>query len=333
MVRPGLLTAVFTALMVVGAPATQARDFDLQISSAQVQKLGTAKVQEAGNNNAQVGDKPVIFVHGLNPFGGLGVPCNLNWDSIKNALASWGWDAGSLVDTKYYVGDSSCDQSIDHHGSHNRHKGNNRWWTFGFNHSYIDTGSHNHDTPIEHVGYHLAWYIYDHYTSQGQPIDVVAHSMGGVVIRYALTKLEQQHSDFPPELLIEDVVTLETPHDGGYLSILCGWSTQCLELFPGSSFISGLSENPQASAGTDWTTIGSYWDPLVPHDSADGMSGAAHRLTYSWPIYEHILPLWDTSLTTDAQFDLSEAGQAWQRVNNGPRSVHKIALALSSSAD
>lgn len=300
--------------------------FAAVVSPAWAHEAAKPGSSDAGSDASQA--NPVVFVHGLNPLGGIGVPCSLNWDPMKDALRDWGWQ-GELVDTKYYAGDSSCEHSLDHHGSHNAHLGNNKWWTFGFNHALTDTSSHNHDTPIEHVAYHLAWFLYDHYTSQGRTVELVSHSMGGVATRYALTKVEQHHAAFPPSLLVEDSITLETPHDGAYLSFLCGWSTQCLELLPGSGFLDSLGENPQGAQGTDWTAIGSYWDPLVPADSADGMS-AAHRVTYSSPAYEHILGLWDDSLDLDGSVDQSEDGGPWQRANGYPHSLNRINMALTS---
>ena len=274
-------------------------------------------------------DKPVVFVHGVNPFGGFGYPCPASWGPMHDAFEQWGWNGLPLVGMKYYAGDSFCEDDLDHHGSHNTHYGNNNWWSFRFNHARFNPNSHSNHTPIEHLGYHLAWTIYDHYTSQGQEVDLVGHSMGGLIIRYALTKQEEQHPDFPPELKVEDVATLETPHAGVSLTIFCGWSKQCREMFPGSSFLEDLGDNPQVGNGTDWTTIGSYHDPLVPAESAVAM-GAAHRLKYSAPFYEHLLPLWDTSDSRDADFDYSENGGQWQQELNGARSVRKIDLALSS---
>ncbi|HYV00871.1 MAG TPA: hypothetical protein VEM93_00790, partial [Actinomycetota bacterium] len=120
---------------------------------------------------------------------------------------------GPLDSLGFYALDSKCDDTIDHDGSHDRHFGNNNWWQPGrYNHSWLDASSHSADTPLEHLGYHLAWYIYDHYTVDGQTVDLVGHSMGGLIIRYALTKAEEHDPDFPPGLLVEDIVTLETPH-------------------------------------------------------------------------------------------------------------------------
>lgn len=288
-----------------------------------------ASVSQAAGNGR---DKPIIFVHGLNPLAGAGYPCPASWGPMQDAFRQWGWDGEPLVGVKYYAGDSFCEDDIDHHGSHNAHYGNNRWWSLGFNHDRLNPNSHDDDTPIEHLGYHLAWTVYDHYTSQGQPVDLVGHSMGGLIIRYALTKQEQRHPDFPPNLLVEDVVTLESPHDGVSLSIFCGWSKQCREMIPGSRFLNGLGENPQVGEGTEWTISGSYWDPLVPADSAVAMD-AAHRVKYSWPLYEHLRPLWDSSDTRDADFDFSDTGSPWQQEQNGPHSVRLTDLALSSDGE
>lgn len=298
----------------------------LLVVSASAQAAKTARL---GADQASR-DNPVILVHGLNPVGGWGYPCPLNWGTMQDALRGWGWTSQPIDGVKYYAADTFCEGEIDHHGSHNRHYGNNKWWTRGFNHSLIPPNSHTSDTPIEHLGYHLAWYIYDHYTSQGKTVDLVGHSMGGLIIRYMLTMEEQHNADFPSTLRIGDVVTMETPHAGAWLSFFCGWSTQCQEMFPGSSFLNKLGSNPQGTGGTDWTAIGSYWDPLVDEETAVAM-GAAHRLKYSYPIYDHLYPLFDTSESYDADYDHSESGGPWQQEYDGPHYLKEVDRALAGS--
>lgn len=267
-------------------------------------------------------DKPVIFLHGLNPIGGLGWPCPLAWQPMEDAMIGWGWNRDSMVDVKYYANDSDCTASIDGHGSHSAHNGN------AGNHDFFNPSSHTADTPIEHLGYHLAWFIYDNYTSNGQAVDLVGHSLGGLIVRSMLTDEERQDPDFPPELLVEDAVTLETPHGGVWLTALCGFTRQCRQMIPGSRFMRSLAQNPQGSGGTDWTAVGSYLDPLVPASTAVNM-WARHRLKYSSPIYEHVLPLWDQSDSRDAHIDRSENGGGWTRVTNAPHSIRETDLALT----
>jgi hypothetical protein len=228
----------------------------------------------AGTAQARTNDraKPVILVHGFDVEGNPGTSCHATWDDLKAAFRGWG-HTGPLVAVAYYEYDSGCDHRIDHHGSHARH--------FGSGH-YTD-GGHSARTDIRHLGFHLAWYIWAHYSRDGQTVDVVGHSMGGLVIRYALAQVERGHPDFPESLLVEDVVTLATPHAGTRYALACAAVyRQCAQMRPGSAFLDWLATNapePDAEGGTDWTTIGSQADELVTGGSANGMA-ACHKVIY-----------------------------------------------------
>lgn len=273
-------------------------------------------------------NNPVILVHGINPIpvGGFGSPCSFFWNPLKDALAGWGWHRNELIDVKYYAGDSACADDINHNGSHNAHYGNR------LNHSLFESGAHTERTPIEHLGYHLAWYIYDHYTSRGRSVALVGHSMGGLIIRYALTREQAHDPEFPPRLRVGDVVSLESPYAGASISLICPWSMQCREMNPGAAFLRGLGDDPQGTGGTDWTTIGSNSDPIVGVDSAVAM-GAPHRMKYVQPSYGHFRPLFDGRESLDAQVDRSEDGGAWVRQIDAPHSIKQVDLALAGSAD
>jgi len=73
------------------------------------------------------------------------------------------------------------------------------------------------DEPIDRLACLLAWYIYFDYTQFGQPVNVLAHSMGGLLIRYALGATDAGVFGFPPSpLWVSNVVTVATPHTGIY---------------------------------------------------------------------------------------------------------------------
>jgi triacylglycerol esterase/lipase EstA (alpha/beta hydrolase family) len=93
---------------------------------------------------------------------------------------------------------------ISNYGSHAAH------WP-GTSAAHVN-GKHTRNAHIRHLGYHLAWYIWDQYTSKGYTVQIVAHSMGGLMARYAISKVESGAADFPPYLYVEDVVTAGTPH-------------------------------------------------------------------------------------------------------------------------
>jgi hypothetical protein len=225
-------------------------------------------------------DRPVVFVHGIDadPRDGWGADGH-NWRDMKNVLQRQGW-CSSLVSLAYYEGDKNFDDDIDPHGDHGRHHGGRL--------EHTKANRHTGNTDLRHIAYHWAWFVYDRFTKKGISIDAVAHSQGGLIMRYALAQVERGNKDFPDHLYVEDVVTLGTPHAGSawasLVSLGCKAAVQqCDQLRPTSSFILWLAlkaQDPQALRGTDWTVIGSRDDQVVkPHDSAVAMD-AAHKVMY-----------------------------------------------------
>jgi triacylglycerol esterase/lipase EstA (alpha/beta hydrolase family) len=179
-----------------------------------------------------------------------------------------GW-TGSLHSVAYYAGDANCDTRI---------------------------ASGSNQTSIKEYGRRLAWNIYDKYSSQGKSVDIVGHSMGGLVARAAITGTAlypgtaSNRSGWPPHIYVEDVVTIGTPHNGTR-----GWAigctaflkkTVCIEMYPGSPFLYWLEDNAQAAGGTDWTMIGTEDDDFVPVASATTESGGAGH--YVWYYDGHL---------------------------------------------
>lgn len=208
----------------------------------------------------------VLFVHGYSPFGTPTSTCDM-WGNMKSTLTSLGF-TGPKTTIGYYDNQVACDVSVIPYGSASKH--------------YPPSGGvHDRYVEIEHLGYELAWTIYDRYSKSGQTVDVVAHSMGGLVVRYALAQVERKHPDFPPSLKVDDVMTLGTPHGGSGYASWC-WTSQCGDMSYGSSFLSWLASygaNPQVGAGTDWTVVGSYDDGVISEASAVQMN-AAHKVKY-----------------------------------------------------
>lgn len=186
-------------------------------------------------------DEPVYFVHGLsNPLDN-GWNCNSYWGNAEVRYATLGWTA-PLRTIGYYSGDSNCDV-------------------------VVTNGTTN--LPIENVARSFAWWVYQHHSQFGQGVQVVGHSLGGIIVRAAITGVEQGSvnglSGFPPYLYIENVATLESPHQGGLLAAFCpsrGY-TQCEEIAPNSTFLKSLGWNPQSKYGTDWTLISTEDDDMV----------------------------------------------------------------------
>ena len=185
--------------------------------------------------------EPVYLVHGY----GAG-NCKARWAPAIVAWRSKGW-RGRFHAIGYYGDDRACDTSV---------------------------GAATRDTSITELGRRLAWDIHRRYSRAGTSVDVVGHSMGGLIARVALTGVQQRWRGFPPYLHVEDAVTVGTPH----LGVSAGWVTtcgdrQCVQMRPGSSFLRRLARHPepQSRQGTDWTLIGSDDDATVSPGSALGM--------------------------------------------------------------
>ena len=211
--------------------------------------------------------KVTIFIHGYS-----GGDCEGDWGFLIDHMRANGW-TGNFYIPKFLTGDSNCNPRpavamgcMNCTGSH----------TYWFGHSGT---THSNNTSIRHLSWHLANYIATNFTARGLVVDVVAHSMGGLMIRYALSK---QGVDSFPRLKVEDVVTLGSPHAGASFAALTG-TTQGAEMEPSSTLIAWLTKwgmNPQGQGGTDWTTIGSHGDLIVQEDSATSMS-VPHRWRYT----------------------------------------------------
>ena len=266
--------------------------------------------------------KPIVYLHGLDAAGTAGVDCNM-WSSMISTMNGWG-HTGTDVKLKYYTGDTNCSHSLDHHGSHSKHYSSDA-------HDGAGT-SHTADSSIRHLGYHLAWYIYDHYSASGVAVDVVGHSMGGLIIRYGLAQVQRDHADFPPYLYVEDVTTLGTPHAGSNWSGWCFLALQCNEIYPTSSFqtwIRDYAQNPQGSGGTDWTAIGSYDDGLVSESSAVAMD-ASHKTNYLGSMdYGHSDYYKKTSDVRDADVEYYDRGSSWKTWYSAPHGVRWSDFALT----
>lgn len=200
---------------------------------------------------------PVVFVHGFYAErcpDGLNVASALIGPTFELRAAGW---AGPLDVVSYYA----CDRS----GS--------------------AIGADTPNTSIRRIGAQLARYIYRKYTAQGQPVDIVAHSMGGLIARTAIELTAHHLRGFPPALRVDRVVTFSTPFAGisraaiRAVSGLAG-TRQARQVRAGSRFLRSLASRGVAP-GTDWLAIGSSGGcDLVPGTSAVDVPHAL-RLRYA----------------------------------------------------
>lgn len=128
---------------------------------------------------------------------------------------------------------------------------------------------------IQYIAEDLANYIYDEYTSKDRAVNIVAHSMGGLVTRVALLGTAQnwESYDFPKELNVNNVVTLGTPHQGLIKGANDDSPVQWRQMQPKSDFMARLRQKKSNlgdkwTKGTEWTVVGSTTDDTVGYTSA-----------------------------------------------------------------
>lgn len=199
-------------------------------------------------NNSKTED--VLLVHGYDPVWVAKFDCKDYFKDAIKGLKNANW-RGKIRGVAFYKDDWNCDFRIA--------KG-------------------SRDTGLKSLGKSLANKIYKDYTSKGKSVDLVGHSMGGLIIQAALTGVAKKESGFPTKLFVEDVVTLGTPHAGTNF----GWAhpyQQTKDMRKDSSLIKWLKSNPQSTQGTDWTAIGSKSDAVVSETSATA-GGFKHWVRY-----------------------------------------------------
>ena len=251
--------------------------------------MSAAPAPGDGGGSGENGAPTTIMIHGINrakDANKAASNCSTDFKEMTDSL--------KLPDVRwpaYYWADRNCGTGSDaiySHGSHGSHHATSA--------GHVGAG-HTNNADIRHLGYHTAWYIYDRYSSRGIPVNVIAHSMGGLLLRWALygtwmrARGVSGWGDFPPFLIVRNAVTYGAPHRGSKFK---GWQqraggagcnkVQCGQMAKNSDFSGTLrndtnTHNPQGRGGTDWTIIGSERDRIVPASSGTGMR-AAHKVTY-----------------------------------------------------
>lgn len=287
---------------------------------------------------------PVIMVHGFNRDDSIPGGCNggTTFGTIKSYFSSHGWGSAALLRTvRFYNGDSSssCDVNLHDYDHHCR----------GFYDANLGTTSED----IRHLACILAWYIWDNYTSQGIPVKIIAHSMGGVIARQALFDTPYM-AQFPPYLTVEDVVTAGSPHQGliaGAAAFFCGFCSQVAQMegynaltsnLNSSTFRGGFGQDPQGNTGTDWTNMASpddevlYYGCLTHYTVDCGLMGkATHKVEYPGtqpglsPDYNHGGYLTDADDSWNAHVTYSDnAGANWTVTSTLIHSIHTMFYAV-----
>lgn len=115
--------------------------------------------------------------------------------------------------------------------------------------------------------------------SQSDQVDLVGHSMGGLVIRSYLT-------ENPARAKIRRVVTLGSPHGGSKLAVL-GFGQAAKEMIPGSAFLQSLSQSVQIPQGGRFYSIYTIVDNMVLPNESTKLTWDGVRNLES-PIVDHV---------------------------------------------
>lgn len=271
---------------------------------------------------------PVVFIHGFLLNTCPGTNPNSTFAGAVTALKARNYRGPNDM-INYYACDSK--------GSNIQQSGDPKAYFPGGD--YAGGGGNTDNTDLRHIAYQLAWYLYDTYSSRGRTVEVVAHSMGGLIIRWALYQVQARNSLFPPVLYVQDVVTISTPHNGtkdDYNNVSwCPSSLQCKQMLPGSPFLTELRAsgmNPQGTGGTDWTVMGgSPCDIMTATQATD--VGDVHKVIYfsRTPVcYKHTSYLTDTSAAVDLPVQVRHPGDAALRTETGSHSLQWMVDALTS---
>jgi hypothetical protein len=268
----------------------------------------------------QQSDDLVIMIPG---YAGIKSPgrtgCEDLFGRLKHDFVSWGWDPDNLVTVSIYEGSSGCDEDLEAYPTGIQDEADRHTVpdSFGEGANHSLTWGHTRDTPIPHLAWHLTQFLAEKYP--GRQLDVITHSMGGVVIRYAMAQMAMDRLKVPPsskwpDANIEDVFTAGGPHAGfgfggpqGEIGLELGCGTliddtqQCRDMQRGSDMMillrgpygiypqsvrAGCGGSGQAPC-TQWTLAGSMWDPILPPVAA-GMSTTPghHKVIFGTPNHD-----------------------------------------------
>jgi triacylglycerol esterase/lipase EstA (alpha/beta hydrolase family) len=299
---------------------------------------------------------PVVFIHG---FEASGTDCNSQWGTAISYLQgshpsfnsgqSLQW-TGPLTSLGYYSSDTNCTANLADNSQQSQQIQQKCA-------NYYDSNVGSASEDIRHLACEVAWYLYNNYSQNTQNVQIVAHSMGGLIIRYAIYAVHSQiDPHFPPKLYVQDVVTLDTPQGGLSGStttalaaiFLCAYCNQVIEMENSSDFMTELSkieaQSPQATNGTDWTMLGSQGTKLAGLYHCDFLSefegttatdmNGGHKYVYYSPCYGHSDFKTDNSDTQDATVNYCDQCTAtpsnWTRITKGQRSLLRMLYALTS---
>lgn len=189
--------------------------------------------------------RPILLVHGLNPvLQDKTMDCETRFGPLKKALRANGF-TGEIKTVTYYKQSTNCDVNLAN--LYPEIQPSSTW---------------------KEVGAKFSHYVFYNYTRFGKKVDMVGHSMGGLVIRSAVQGGREGQPGFW-SIAPSNIVTVATPHLGSSVAQVCT-DRQCLSLLPSNPDFAWLQStpNPQSNQPIIWSVQGSNTDPVVTIDSA-----------------------------------------------------------------
>ncbi len=268
-------------------------------------ETGNQAFQPATSSNTYV-----LLVHGYAVADTGGTPTSTPFTSGVNVY-------NQLVSEGYIVG------LVSYYGT----------FTVTFSNGYTYTNSNfqgTANTPIQDISYQLGDFITSFSSGQHINLDIVAHSMGGLVTMYML-----EHFTFP-NVNLENVIFIASPFGGSpfasvaqYLGL--GWyvGTEAYQMVSGSSFLNDLHNNlgnAYSNFGhTTWIAYAGNYDPwwgylffsgdndgVVSVNSAFDVSlnhvyvfGDIHTSSLDWLTWDGVSYFEDQSVANEISYNLA----------------------------
>ena len=283
----------------------------------------------------------IVFVHGIKigpeigptyrPTKGddSGWDCNKYWGAAMTFLGDRG--LGDLRDVKYYNRDENC-QNANNKGRYSSDLHHDLYKSKCIDYHAGKEGTKwegTNDESLYHLSCLFAQYLHHNFGQSNSDVILVAHSMGGIIVRETLYQMEQHAGQHPfPSTIgrVTKAITFNSPHGGVFdiNAIGCGGCQQAKDLVYKSDFMLELSttigKNPQPDLltkglTTEWTVIGSECDnvvggPLNPNRYANAINmNADYAVVYAkdkrdkstTTCYDHGGALKDSNAAIDAQ--------------------------------
>ena len=169
---------------------------------------------------------------------------------------------------------------------------------------------HTEDTHFEHVAYHFAWAL--HETFPNRCVRIIAHSLGGILVRHAMMKSEAKDPYFPP-LCVLAAYTMGTPHGGFPVVPDSFLGRQGAQVDDQDPFMQDLKTDrfPDPNVNVAPSPGDTLWTTMVAED--DGIFlGQTHiatdldawaRVFDGWHDYGHSDHMDDTVIASDRTYD------------------------------